>query len=171
MIKNKFKYTGFTLAEVLIVIGIIGIVAELTIPTLLQNYRISVTETRLMTAYSILNNMIKLSANDNGNPDTWDIQNTGYDVNAFFNTYFMPYIKFNGKKFEDDATSFTAYDISGNYEYMDNTRTSKVYYMANGTGLAFIQGATIGRTRRRGSFFILTDPDASKKVIGKNIGL
>ena len=33
------KKTGFTLAEVLITLGIIGIVAALTIPTLMQNYK------------------------------------------------------------------------------------------------------------------------------------
>ena len=34
------KYIGFTLAEVLITLGIIGIVASLTIPMLIQDYRI-----------------------------------------------------------------------------------------------------------------------------------
>lgn len=35
--RNKFEYIrGFTLAEVIIVIGIIGIIAEMTIPTLIQ---------------------------------------------------------------------------------------------------------------------------------------
>lgn len=35
---RKFKtFTAFTLAEILIVVGIIGVVAELTIPTLISN--------------------------------------------------------------------------------------------------------------------------------------
>lgn len=33
------KRYGFTLAEVLITLGIIGVVAALTIPTLIQNYK------------------------------------------------------------------------------------------------------------------------------------
>ena len=33
------KILGFTLAETLITIGIIGVVAALTIPTLVQNYQ------------------------------------------------------------------------------------------------------------------------------------
>ena len=32
------RFLGFTLAEVLITLGIIGIVAAMTIPTLVQNY-------------------------------------------------------------------------------------------------------------------------------------
>ncbi len=34
-----FWLRGFTLAEVLITLGIIGVVAALTIPTLMQNYK------------------------------------------------------------------------------------------------------------------------------------
>lgn len=37
MISNKLK-SGFTLAEVLITLGVIGIVAALTIPQLVKNY-------------------------------------------------------------------------------------------------------------------------------------
>lgn len=41
------KFDGFTLAEVLITLGIIGVVAALTLPALVQNYRNQVVETRL----------------------------------------------------------------------------------------------------------------------------
>lgn len=33
----KKRYAAFTLAEVLIVLGILGVIAEMTIPTLVQN--------------------------------------------------------------------------------------------------------------------------------------
>lgn len=38
---------AFTLAEVLITLGIIGVVAALTLPNLIADYRASVVETRL----------------------------------------------------------------------------------------------------------------------------
>ena len=38
---------AFTLAEVLITLGIIGIVAAMTIPTLITNYQKNITITRL----------------------------------------------------------------------------------------------------------------------------
>ena len=38
---------GFTLAEILITLGIIGVVAALTMPALIQNYTNNVAETRL----------------------------------------------------------------------------------------------------------------------------
>ena len=46
------KFKAFTLAEVLITIGIIGIVAALTLPTLIGNYRKSVVENKLKSTYS-----------------------------------------------------------------------------------------------------------------------
>ena len=48
------KFKAFTLAEVLITIGIIGIVAALTLPTLIGNYRKSVVENKLKSTYSQL---------------------------------------------------------------------------------------------------------------------
>ncbi|MFQ8626884.1 MAG: type II secretion system protein [Candidatus Gastranaerophilaceae bacterium] len=36
---DKFKKYGFTLAEVLVTLGVIGIVAALTMPTLMANHQ------------------------------------------------------------------------------------------------------------------------------------
>lgn len=52
---KKFqKITAFTLAEVLIVIGIIGIVAEMTIPPLIANFQKQVYVTQLKKDLAIL---------------------------------------------------------------------------------------------------------------------
>ena len=45
---------GFTLAEVLITLGIIGVVAALTLPTLIHKHRNKVMETQFKTAYSLI---------------------------------------------------------------------------------------------------------------------
>ena len=49
---------GFTLAEVLITLGIIGVVAALTMPTLMSNYRKHQTVTQLKKAYSEISQAI-----------------------------------------------------------------------------------------------------------------
>lgn len=41
------KHKAFTLAETLITIGIIGVVAAMTIPILIKNYKAQVTATKL----------------------------------------------------------------------------------------------------------------------------
>lgn len=65
-------YWGFTLSEVLITLGIIGVVAALTIPTLVANYRKKVVVSKVKKAYSTLQQAVKLSEADNGSCDSWD---------------------------------------------------------------------------------------------------
>ena len=60
---------GFTLAEVLITLGIIGIVAALTIPSLLSNYQKKQYYTKFMKARSSLENALKLYAHERGCDD------------------------------------------------------------------------------------------------------
>lgn len=60
------KNIAFTLAEVLITLGIIGIVAALTIPNIIAGYRKKVVETRLAKLYSSINQAIKISEIKNG---------------------------------------------------------------------------------------------------------
>ena len=55
------KNFGFTLAEVLITLGIIGVVAAMTLPNVIAGYRKKTVETRLAKLYSSINNAIKLS--------------------------------------------------------------------------------------------------------------
>ncbi len=51
-------FNGFTLAEVLVTLGVIGIVAALTIPALISKYQMRVFETAFKTQYSVLNNTL-----------------------------------------------------------------------------------------------------------------
>ncbi len=55
---------AFTLAEVLITLGIIGIVAALTIPTLMTNYKAKKLRTQFLKSYSTIQQAIKLMQND-----------------------------------------------------------------------------------------------------------
>ena len=56
------KKAAFTLAEVLITLGIIGIVAAMTLPTLIANYQKKVVETRLISFYSKINQACRNAA-------------------------------------------------------------------------------------------------------------
>ncbi len=55
--KRKIKL-GFTLAEVLITLGVIGIVAAFTMPSLISKYQMRVFETAFKKQYSVLNNTL-----------------------------------------------------------------------------------------------------------------
>ena len=55
------KKNAFTLAEVLITLGIIGIVAAITLPLLVQNYQKMVLKNQFKNAYSIAQNAYKMA--------------------------------------------------------------------------------------------------------------
>lgn len=57
---------GFTLAEVLITLGIIGIVAAMTIPNMIAKHRLKVLHTEFLKTYSDLNNAAKRFEQENG---------------------------------------------------------------------------------------------------------
>ncbi|HIT92034.1 MAG TPA: type II secretion system protein, partial [Candidatus Stercorousia faecigallinarum] len=60
--------SGFTLAEVLITLGIIGVVAAMTMPVLISNYRESVIKNQFKKAYSLVaQSLVQIEVN-NGYP-------------------------------------------------------------------------------------------------------
>ena len=127
------KYIGFTLAEVLITLGIIGIVASLTIPMLIQDYRNNVAETRLKKFYSTMNQAIAMSIKDNDDVETWTYFNDDQkdedgntinrtdDNDKSFNNYLAPYLKIIDKK---DVTDFSG-------------QRRMLYFFEDGSAFAF----------------------------------
>jgi len=66
LITQKYRlFNGFTLAEVLVTLGIIGVVASLTMPTLMDNHRKKTTVVRMERFYSVMNQAIEKYYNDN----------------------------------------------------------------------------------------------------------
>lgn len=74
------KIQGFTLAEVLITLGIIGVVAAMTLPALIQKNNNKVVETRLKKFYSAINQAIMLAENDYGDKKIWYQDLAGADI-------------------------------------------------------------------------------------------
>lgn len=86
----RLKLNGFTLAEVLITLGIIGIVAALTMPALIANHRKKVILTSLKKAYATISNGIRMSEIDNGEVKDWP-NGAELDLNNFWDIYVHPY--------------------------------------------------------------------------------
>ena len=91
------KKRAFTLAEVLITLGIIGVVAALVMPTLIANYQKKVTVAKLKKEYSDLNNVLHLSNAQNGPTSNWeDWPNAFYGTDEmleWLTKYITPYVK------------------------------------------------------------------------------
>ena len=80
--ENLKLLKGFTLAEVLITLGIIGVVAALTLPSLISNHQEKVKITKLKKAYSVLSNAYIMTQSKYGDVDNW----TDVDLNTFTDT-------------------------------------------------------------------------------------
>lgn len=75
---NITKKSAFTLAEVLITLGIIGVVAAMTIPTLISKYHEKQTYTRLKETYSIIAQALRSVEEEYGTPDDWNLSQEFY---------------------------------------------------------------------------------------------
>ncbi len=81
---------GFTLAEVLITLAIIGVVAALTIPTLISNVSRKQHLVAFKKKYAEITEAVKLSVIDNMETSKW---NYSLDDEEFFAKYLAPYLK------------------------------------------------------------------------------
>ena len=89
---NNIRRVAFTLAEVLITLGIIGIVAAMTMPALITNYQKKQTVAQLKKAYTVLSQAVQRSILDNGEIEYWDWQSIS-NSDKFGQTYILPYLK------------------------------------------------------------------------------
>lgn len=85
---------AFTLAEVLITLGIIGVVAAMTLPTLVGEYQKKQTATQLKKFYSIMQQAITRAEVDYGPVSDWNFTIGGNENTAMFtDKYIRPYVK------------------------------------------------------------------------------
>ena len=113
---------AFTLAEVLITLGVIGVVAAMTMPTLIQNHRKQEVVTKLKKIYSMVNQAIKLSEVEYGDHENWDMDCgtssapscTTEQAIEKFNTYIGKHLEILETKSNDENSSFYVYLKDGN---------------------------------------------------------
>lgn len=148
------KIIAFTLAEVIIVLGIIGIVAEMTIPVLMQNVSEAQYYAGAKKAYSTLSQaLLLIAANPNLTMDTTDETTTlnsflsvmrtmgqGTDTQLLGSTRYYEYkcpssghtINFNqAASYGSDSGIFIVYPLSNCNNISDGT-CSELYYDTNG---------------------------------------
>ena len=112
------KY-GFTLAEVLVTLGIIGIVAAMTLPTVINKYQKSVAVSKLKRVYSLLTNATQLAINDYGPSQFWaypmkkDGEYSEITLNDFFQKYYAPYFKSTKVSSYISNTSYKVHNFNG----------------------------------------------------------
>ena len=122
--KNSFsnKNHSFTLAEVLITLVIIGIIAAITVPVVMANHRKSETSARLKKFDSVIRNAIRLAETEWGLPiNEWtvDVNSDEYDYagsgesELFFKKYIRKYIKYSKEYSYNTSLDYPKSCISG----------------------------------------------------------
>lgn len=145
---------GFTLAEVLITLGIIGIVAALTIPSMMSNYKKKQTAVQLKKAYSDISQALKLSEVSNGEFKNWEytVETNEQSTLDFMNKYIVPYVK-NIKHCDSGKSRKCGMSVSS---------SGQNYIFNNGVGFSILAGINIP---------ILIDLNGPKKpnIIGQDV--
>ena len=136
----NIRRAAFTLAEVLITLGIIGVVAAMTMPTLINKYQAKVAATRLKQTYSILSQALTAAQADYGDISGWGIQSLygstdvyDDDISDFMQKYIIPYVKVVK---DYGIKSSTSMGLKGPYMPVSHTsQFGRGYYiaLANGT--------------------------------------
>ena len=160
---------GFTLAEVLITLAIIGVVAALTIPTVMANYNKKAQYTSFMKMYNTITNTLALAESENGTPNSWTYNSS--EPYATAEKYIYPYLKIAGKCDSSDNSNVCSipYDfksISGE-DFSDLFQQfSKWVLLQDGTMISLY--ATGGNALT--NFIILFDTNGKKgpNIIGRD---
>ena len=92
---------GFTLAEVLITLGIIGVVAAMSIPTLITNVQKTRTVSELKKAFAEISVATRLAEGEFGDVSGWTYdQKTSSAISwaGMFDTYMLPFMKISRRE-------------------------------------------------------------------------
>ena len=152
------KKFGFTLAEVLITLGVIGVVAAITMPTLIQHHQKQATVTQLKKAYSEFAQALQKDEAEHGLMETWDFADfeTPLERTTYFTeNYILPHIKTikkciptSNECWADDIKNLSGNELST--AYLTNRQTNFVSFVTassysvyiwlhgNGTGMWYV---------------------------------
>ena len=163
------KIHAFTMAEVLVTLGVIGIVAAMTLPGVIAAHRKNVVGSKLKKVYSELSQLLLMSESENENAYYWTwpsthMTNAANSVagKAFVKQYLEPYLH---KVMVEDGFKGTIYNAIGELHYTTHyLKYNKGYYLSSGALVFF----TPNYTSASGILVILPS-GKSKLVYGKNV--
>ncbi len=168
---------GFTLAEVLITLGVIGVVAAMTIPNLNQNNFEKKVVSQLRETQSILAQAIRMAEEEYGDVTGWGIETSNKASAILIANNLKPFLKIA----TDCGTSDTkeACLPKTNYKSLNNTgstinyNTSTNYYkikLLNGSSIWWRGGSTAEMAMDEYiDFWIDINGTARPNILGKDL--
>lgn len=148
-----FNKKAFTLAEILITLGVIGIVSALTIPSLMHAYKKHLIETRLKYTVSVLSNLARQVQEEEGSfqsiyqrtADDGNLNNRSVAFHEVLLKYIKAYpcssIKSYGYRISQRQCMVTA---SRNFSNWQGIVAGEKLVLPNGIGFSFYNQNTTG---------------------------
>lgn len=182
--KNKLKeLMAFSYAEIMITMGVIGIIATHTLPVIYDDFQKSLTMIKLQKNYAVVFTGIDTAIKENGSPDNWGLGAPG-DATGLsnFNSVVSQYFRLN-ENCNTDAGCFpdTNYkNMKGvaNPNELDQDTNFTKFRLMDGTSIAL---ATLdetcnldwGNTEKLqhvcGEIYIDINGDSSPNTYGKDL--
>ena len=145
---------AFTLAEVLITLGVIGVVAAMTLPSVIKHYQQQATVNQLKKAYSEFSQALHKAEVDNGLMETWNFADFATPLERatyFGENYLFPYIKTvekcvpsSNKCWADKITNVSG-NILGESDGLSNAKQYVSFVTASGySGYYWLNGNGFG---------------------------
>jgi len=114
------------LAEVLITLAIIGVIAAITIPSIVANHQKTALEAQFAKSYRTLSQAVSLAIAEHGDISSWDWENntTAETRDKFVKTYFSPYL--NIIKYCPSDNSVKGCFSDDDYLYLNGTKMGNI---------------------------------------------
>lgn len=162
---------GFTLAEVLVTLGIIGVISAMTIPSLITKYNERATVTKVKEVYSIIAQAMLLVEPEYGTPETWGLDTSFYTRQ---NAEKIGEVMKHGLKLSLDCGIQDPHKqcvTQNRYPYLRGSGTTSSY---NGDGFykVVLSNGThmwMGSTRNQVDFFFDVNGSLSPNVVGRDV--
>ena len=138
---------AFTLAEVLITLGIIGIVAAMTLPSIIEKYQEKVTVSKVRKMYALLQEAYLRVENKYGPASSWDCpssagRNTSYTRlwTSYFVSEFANIKKCSKQKFYESCFNSDYYNLKGQRRWgISEENTEFGYKLPDGGSFILLQ--------------------------------
>ena len=160
---SPYKKAAFTLAEVLVTLGIIGVVSAMTVPTLMQNHQRKVFVTQLHKIYNEAQQAALQYITDKNAIDLKEAGLTSTDAAAdWIKTYF---------KVVNDCGTDHSPCFADEYKLMNGASKGQLipaemhtFVLASGASIA-----VLGRTNAKTTLYVDTNGRKGPNIVGRDI--